>query len=73
MIIPWQQLEPDTLNSVIKEYILEKLEDYQMESVDMQQWTDQVKRQLASGDAVIEWSEANETVTIVESSKYAAD
>ena len=73
MIIPWQALEPDTLNSVIKEYILEKLEDYQMESADMQKWTEQVKRQLTTGEAVIEWSEANETVTIVESSKYAAD
>lgn len=71
MIIPWQELDPDTLDNVIREYVLSKLEDYQMESTQMFEWINQVKSQLRSGEAVIEWSEANESVTIVESAKYS--
>ncbi|WMS86726.1 YheU family protein [Pleionea litopenaei] len=71
MIIPWQELDPDTLDNVIREYVLSKLEDYQMESTQMSEWINQVKSQLRSGEAVIEWSEANESVTIVESAKYS--
>jgi len=72
MIIPWQELEQDTLDNVIREYVLSKLEDYQMESTQMSEWIGQVKRQLRNGEAVIEWSEANESVTIVESTKYSS-
>lgn len=70
MIIPWQELAPETLENLIKEYVLSQLEDYQMESAQMEQWMEQVNRKLRSGEAVIEWSEANETATIVDAKKY---
>lgn len=70
MIIPWQELSSDTLENLIKEYVLSQLEDYQMESAQTEQWMEQVKRKLQTGEAVIEWSEANETATIVDAKKY---
>ncbi len=70
MIIDWQELEPETLDNVIKESILSQLEDYQMENVTMQNWIETVKTKLRKGEAVIEWSEANETVAIVDSKRY---
>jgi hypothetical protein len=71
MIIPWQELAPEILENLIKEYVLSQLEDYQMESVQMEQWMEQVKRKLKNAEAVIEWSEANETATIVDARKYS--
>lgn len=70
MIVPWQELAPETLQNVIREYVLSKLEDYQMESTQMESWIEQVYQKLKSGEAVVEWSEEHESVTIVETKKY---
>jgi uncharacterized protein YheU (UPF0270 family) len=70
LIVPYQELAPETLTAVIKEYILSQLEDYQLESADMAQWVAQVRSKLHSGEAVVEWSEEHETVTIVDIKKY---
>ncbi|NVJ50655.1 MAG: YheU family protein [Gammaproteobacteria bacterium] len=71
MIIPWQELQTETLDNLIREYVIGTLEDYQMESTQMEQWIAQVKAKLRSGEAVVEWSEANESATIVDVSKYS--
>jgi len=71
MIIPWQELSEEALNNVIREYILSQLEDYQMEATAMEQWQSQVMNRLKSGEAVVEWSESNETVSIVDAKKYS--
>ena len=70
MIVPWQELETETLNNLIKEYVLSKLEDYQLESSQMDSWIEEVKTKLRTGEALIEWSETHETVTIVDAKKY---
>ncbi len=64
MIIPWQQIESDTLDSLIGEFVLREGTDYGAIEISMQDKIDQVKQQLASGEAVIVFSELHETVDI---------
>jgi hypothetical protein len=51
MIIPWQDLDPETLDNLIESFLTDKVAD--------------VKQQLKSGEAVLVWSELHETVNIM--------
>ena len=64
MIIPWQQIAADTLDSLIGEFVLREGTDYGAIEISMQDKIDQVKQQLASGEAMIVFSELHETVDI---------
>ncbi|QXO17646.1 MULTISPECIES: YheU family protein [Vibrio] len=64
MIVPWQQIDPDTLDSLIREFVLREGTDYGAQEVSLQDKVDQVRSQLQRGDAVIVYSELHETVDI---------
>lgn len=64
MIIPWQDIAPETLENLIKEFVLREGTDYGDVEVSLQSKIDQVKQQLQSGDASIVFSELHETVDI---------
>ncbi|XAW89375.1 YheU family protein [Vibrio sp. CDRSL-10 TSBA] len=64
MIVPWQQIDPDTLDSLIREFVLREGTDYGAQEVSLQDKVDQVRAQLQRGDAVIVYSELHETVDI---------
>lgn len=64
MIVPWQQIAPDTLDSLIREFVLREGTDYGAQEVSLQDKVDQVRAQLQRGDAVIVYSELHETVDI---------
>ncbi|UUM30407.1 YheU family protein [Vibrio japonicus] len=64
MIIPWQQIAPDTLENLIKEFVLREGTDYGEHEVSLQNKVDQIKAQLESGEAVVVFSELHETVDI---------
>ena len=64
MIIPWQQLDPDTLDNLIREFILREGTDYGEEETPMNEKVGQVKAQIRSGEAVILFSELHETIDI---------
>ncbi|MEF1226251.1 YheU family protein [Vibrio fortis] len=64
MIIPWQDITPETLENLIKEFVLREGTDYGDVEVSLQSKIDQVKQQLQSGDASIVFSELHETVDI---------
>lgn len=70
MIIPWQDIAPDTLENLIREFVLREGTDYGTVEVSLQDKIDQVKSQLESGDAVIVFSELHETVDIQTKAKY---
>ncbi len=70
MIIPWQQLEPDTLENLIREFVLREGTDYGSEEVSLQDKIDQVKSLLEQGEAVIVFSELHETVDIQLRAKF---
>ncbi|MGO1189672.1 YheU family protein [Vibrio casei] len=64
MIIPWQQIDPDTLENLIKEFILREGTDYGMQETSLETKVKQVKAQLQAGSIAIVFSELHESVDI---------
>ncbi|MGK5108540.1 YheU family protein [Enterobacter roggenkampii] len=65
MIIPWQDLAPETLDNLIESFVLREDTDYGEQERSLEQKVNDVKRQLKSGDVVLVWSELHETVNIM--------
>ena len=65
MIIPWQDLSPETLDNRIESFVLREGTDYGEHERSLEQKVNDVKRQLKSGDVVLVWSELHETVNIM--------
>ena len=65
MIIPWQDLAPETLDNLIESFVLREGTDYGEHEHSLKQKVSDVKRQLKSGDVVLVWSELHETVNIM--------
>jgi uncharacterized protein YheU (UPF0270 family) len=63
--IPYDQLSPGTLASVIEEFVTRDGTDYGEADVPLQRKVDQVKRQLKSGQAIILFDESTQTCNIV--------
>lgn len=65
MIIPWQDISPETLDSLVESFVLREGTDYGEQERSLEQKVNDVKRQLQSGEAVLVWSELHETVNIM--------
>ena len=65
MIIPWQDLAPETLDNLIESFVLREGTDYGEQERSLEQKVNDVKRQLKSGDVVLVWSELHETVNFM--------
>ena len=65
MIIPWQEIAPETLDSLIESFVLREGTDYGEQEQTLTQKVSDVKKQLQSGEAVLVWSELHETVNIM--------
>ncbi|HID8902608.1 protein YheU [Enterobacter hormaechei] len=65
MIIPWQDLSPETLDNLIESFVLREGTDYGEHERSLEQKVNDVKRQLKSGEVVLVWSELHETVNIM--------
>lgn len=65
MIIPWQDLAPETLDNLIESFVLREGTDYGEQERSLEQKVSDVKRQLKNGDVVLVWSELHETVNIM--------
>ncbi len=64
MIIPWQDLETETLHNLIREFVLREGTDYGDSEVSLDSKVAQVEEQLKTGNAIIVFSELHETVDI---------
>ncbi|TRW49033.1 YheU family protein [Aliidiomarina halalkaliphila] len=73
MQIPWQSLEPDTLDTLIEHFVLREGTDYGEEEVSLTDKVADVRAQLASGEAIIVYSELHETVNIVLKNEYVPE
>ncbi|KAA8996356.1 YheU family protein [Affinibrenneria salicis] len=70
MIIPWQQLNPDTLDSVIESFVLREGTDYGLQERSLAQKVEDVRLQLQRGEAVLVWSELHETLNIMPRDRF---
>jgi uncharacterized protein len=69
MIIPWQDITPETLDNLIAEFVLREGTDYGEHETTLDNKIDQVRQQLLKKEAVIVYSELHESVDI-QLSKY---
>ena len=71
MIVPWQQIDPDTLDNLIREFVLREGTDCGELEISLQDKVDQIKNQLETGEAVVVFSELHETVDIQLKQKFS--
>lgn len=64
MIIPVEEIAPDTLENIAKEFVLREGTDYGEEETEFATKVAQVVAQLRNGEAVLVYSELHETVDI---------
>lgn len=65
MIIPYQQISPDALNGLIEEFITREGTDYGEQEIALAHKVKQIERQLASGEIVIVFDAASESVSLL--------
>lgn len=65
MMIPWQQLDSDTLQNIIESFVLREGTDYGEQERSLEEKVRDIRRQLASGDVVLVWSKLHETLNIM--------
>ena len=65
MIVPHQDLAPDTLSSLIESIVLREGTDYGEIEMSLAEKVALVKQQLQAGLAAIEYSEEHESVNII--------
>ena len=70
MIIPWQDLAPETLDSLIESFVLREGTDYGEHERSLEQKVADVKRQLQNGEVLLVWSELHETVNIMPRNQF---
>ncbi len=70
MIIPWQDLAPETLDNLIESFVLREGTDYGEHERSLEQKVADVRRQLKNGEALLVWSELHETVNIMPRSQF---
>jgi hypothetical protein len=70
MIIPWQELAPETLDSLIESFVLREGTDYGEHERSLEDKVADVKQQLKRGDVVLVWSELHETVNIMPRNQF---
>lgn len=70
MIIPFNDLNAETLFSIIKEFVLREGTEYGAEDVSIEEKVEQVKVQLTLGTAVLVYSELHETINIIPTDQF---
>ncbi|GJH41832.1 YheU family protein [Pasteurella canis] len=64
MIIPWQELDEETLNNIVESFILREGTDYGSQELSLQQKKQNLIYQIQQGNVVIVWSELHESIDI---------
>ncbi len=73
MIIPIDELAPDTLNNIAREFVLREGTDYGEIETELSTKVAQVISQLKSGEAILVYSELHDTVDIRPADSYQGD
>lgn len=64
MKVPVDAISPETLTNLIEEFVTRDGTDYGEQEVPLQTRVEQVRRQLGSGEAVVWFDQATESVSI---------
>ncbi len=70
MIIPWQELNEETLRNIAESFILREGTDYGAEELSLAQKTDNLLAKIRNGSAVIIWSELHESIDIKDKMEF---
>ncbi|GAB3014327.1 YheU family protein [Bowmanella dokdonensis] len=73
MIIPFDQLDRQTLFNVIEAFVLREGTDYGEQEVSLEDKIQQVHGQLKRGEALLVYSELHETVNILSRDQLPRD
>lgn len=65
MIVPWQSLDPDTLQNLLEEFVSRDGTDYGEQESSLAEKTGQLRRKLSSGEALLLFSESSGQCNIV--------
>lgn len=65
MIIDYRQLAPETVDSIIESFVLTEGTDYGEIEYSLSEKVAHVKAQLINGEALLEYSEEHESVSII--------
>ncbi|WGE48026.1 YheU family protein [Actinobacillus equuli] len=70
MIIPWQELEPATLNNVLDSFILREGTDYGERELSLEEKRERLLTQLKADKVVIVWSELYQSLDIKDKKSF---
>ncbi|RDE87067.1 YheU family protein [Aggregatibacter kilianii] len=70
MIIPWQELEEQTLINIIESVILREGTDYGLHEQTFEQKKKALLNRIRQGSAVIVWSELHESIDIKDKTDF---
>ncbi|WGE31411.1 MULTISPECIES: YheU family protein [Actinobacillus] len=70
MIIPWQELEPETLNNVLDSFILREGTDYGERELSLEEKRERLFAQLKADKVVIVWSELHQSLDIKDKKSF---
>lgn len=70
MLIPWQQLNTETLQRLIESYVLREGTDYGDEEVSLADKANAVLQQIQQGQVLILYSELHESVDLLTRQQY---
>ncbi len=73
MIIPIDQISPEILENILKDFVLREGTEYGMEDVSVADKIEQVRQQLVNKTAVIVYSELHETINIMPIEQFNQD
>ena len=70
MIVPLDQIQPETLRAMAEAYVLKEGTDYGEEEVTFEYKVEQVLTSLSEGEAVLLYSELHETVEVIPADRF---
>ena len=72
MIIPWQDINADTLTNLLEEYASRDGTDYGVVETSLQRKVEQLRDQLVHKHIVIVYSELHESINILSADQFHA-
>ncbi|CAG8999065.1 MAG: hypothetical protein CENE_01029 [Candidatus Celerinatantimonas neptuna] len=70
MVIPWQQLNSETLTNLLESFVLREGTDYGEQACSFEQKVSQLRQQLEQGEIVVVYSELHESVNLMKAQEF---